>query len=58
LHDLIVARGKQYFGVATDRNRLIANTNAVIIQENFGQVTPENSMKWRSINRQWKIIFI
>ncbi|KAF2820737.1 endoxylanase [Ophiobolus disseminans] len=40
------ALGKKYFGVATDRNRLTANSNAQIIIDNFGQVTPENSMKW------------
>ncbi|KAF2128175.1 glycoside hydrolase family 10 protein [Dothidotthia symphoricarpi CBS 119687] len=38
--------GKKYFGVATDRGRLAAGDNAQIIKNNFGQVTPENSMKW------------
>lgn len=40
------ARGKKYIGVATDRGRLAAGDNAQIIKDNFGQVTPENSMKW------------
>jgi len=40
------ALGKKYFGVATDKNRLTAGQNAQIIIDNFGQVTPENSMKW------------
>ncbi|EPE27641.1 (Trans)glycosidase [Glarea lozoyensis ATCC 20868] len=39
------AKGK-YWGTATDQNRLTAGSNAKIIQANFGQVTPENSMKW------------
>lgn len=45
------ARGKQYFGVATDQGRLQAGS-AVVIQQRFGQVTPENSMKWESIERK------
>nr|AYP00030.1 GH10 family xylanase [Thermoascus crustaceus] len=46
INDLIKTHGKLYFGVATDENRLTANTNAAIIRADFGQVTPENSMKW------------
>jgi endo-1,4-beta-xylanase len=45
---LIKAKGKKYFGVATDKNRLTAGSNAAIIQANFGCVTPENSMKWET----------
>ncbi|PGH13234.1 hypothetical protein AJ79_03793 [Helicocarpus griseus UAMH5409] len=41
--------GKLFFGTCTDQNRLTANSNAAIIRANFGQVTPENSMKWQSI---------
>lgn len=51
LDELIKAKGKEYCGVATDKGLLTANTNAAIIQANFGQVTPENSMKWESIQR-------
>jgi endo-1,4-beta-xylanase len=48
---LIKAKGKLYYGTATDQNRLSAGKNAAIIQANFGQVTPENSMKWESLQR-------
>lgn len=40
------AKGKKYIGVATDKGLLQKGSNAEIIQDNFGQVTPENSMKW------------
>ena len=45
---LIKAKGKLYFGAATDQRRLTVGKNAAIIQASFGQVTPENSMKWES----------
>ncbi|KAH7138708.1 endoxylanase-like protein [Dendryphion nanum] len=40
------AAGKKYFGVAADKGTLSNTQNAQIIIDNFGQVTPENSMKW------------
>ncbi|OCL12596.1 glycoside hydrolase family 10 protein [Glonium stellatum] len=46
LNDRFVSHGKKYFGVVTDQNRPTDGSNAVIIQGQFGQVTPENSMKW------------
>jgi endo-1,4-beta-xylanase len=49
LHDLWKSRGNVYFGVATDQNLLTTGKNAAIIQRNFGQVTPENSMKWDAL---------
>lgn len=47
---LFKAKGKEYFGSCTDQGRLTAGKNAAIIEANFGQVTPENSMKWESLN--------
>ncbi|KAK0658697.1 family 10 putative glycoside hydrolase [Cercophora samala] len=47
---LFKAKGKEFYGTATDQGRLQAGRNAAIIEANFGQVTPENSMKWESIN--------
>jgi endo-1,4-beta-xylanase len=42
-------KGKVYFGVATDQGLLTTGKNAAIVKANFGQVTPENSMKWSSL---------
>ncbi|SPO05172.1 related to Endo-1,4-beta-xylanase C [Cephalotrichum gorgonifer] len=49
IHTLFVARGKQYLGTISDQRLLLADRNAAIIARNFGQLTPENSMKWESI---------
>jgi len=46
IHKLFTSKGKGYFGTATDRGLLGTGKNAAIIQQNLGQVTPENSMKW------------
>ncbi|KAK1771909.1 glycoside hydrolase family 10 protein [Phialemonium atrogriseum] len=46
---LMKAKGKLYFGTCTDQGRLTSGKNAAVIQADFGQVTPENSMKWQSI---------
>ncbi|KAF2646633.1 endo-beta-1,4 xylanase [Massarina eburnea CBS 473.64] len=48
IHDAMVAKGKKYFGTCTDPNRLNTGSNSAIIKANFGQITPENSMKWDS----------
>ncbi|KAF2826900.1 endo-beta-1,4 xylanase [Ophiobolus disseminans] len=45
------AKGRKYFGTCTDPNRLNTGSNAAIIKANFGQVTPENSMKWDQIEK-------
>ena len=45
---LMKAKGKLYFGTCSDQGRLSAGKNAAIIDANFGQLTPENSLKWES----------
>ncbi|PGH10549.1 hypothetical protein AJ80_07495 [Polytolypa hystricis UAMH7299] len=49
LHDKYVAAGKQYFGTIADEALLADEQNVGIIQQVFGQLTAENSMKWESI---------
>jgi endo-1,4-beta-xylanase len=46
LDEAFKAHGKKYFGVTSDKHLLTTGQNAQIIIDDFGQVTPENSMKW------------
>lgn len=42
----MIAKGRKYFGTCADPGRLNSGSNAAIIKADFGQITPENSMKW------------
>ncbi|KAF5318025.1 hypothetical protein D9619_012023 [Psilocybe cf. subviscida] len=46
LNAKFVARGKKFWGTCADPGTLSKTNNANIIKTEFGQVTPENSMKW------------
>jgi len=46
LDNVFKAKGKKYFGTATDQGLLQKGQNAQVIIDNFGLVQPENSMKW------------
>jgi endo-1,4-beta-xylanase len=46
LNAAFVAKGKKYLGTCADQGTLSDSNNAAVIKANFGQLTPENSMKW------------
>jgi len=46
LHNKFKAKGKLYFGAEIDHYHLNNNPLTTIVKNSFGQVTPENSMKW------------
>lgn len=42
-------KGKIYWGTASDQNRFSDATDSAVTVREFGQVTPENSMKWDAV---------
>jgi endo-1,4-beta-xylanase len=40
--------GKIYFGAIAEQNKIETGKNAAILEADFGQVTPEYSMKWEA----------
>jgi len=45
LNGKLVGKGKRYWGTCADPGTLSNSQNAAIIRSDFGQLTPENSMK-------------
>ena len=53
INDLIQNDGKKFWGQCADQGRLTENSqNPAIYIADFGQVTPENSMKWDATERE------
>ncbi|KAF4212933.1 hypothetical protein CNMCM8980_000485 [Aspergillus fumigatiaffinis] len=46
LNQGFTSHGKKYFGTASDQRLLQTSQNEAIVRKDFGQLTPENSMKW------------
>jgi hypothetical protein len=53
LHDKFKAKGKTYFGTEIDHYHLSNSALTTIAKNSFGQVTPENSMKWDALEREY-----
>lgn len=49
LNALFTAKGKRYFGTCADPGTLGSAQTTEIINADFGQITPENSMKWDAL---------
>ncbi|GFF90883.1 probable endo-1,4-beta-xylanase C [Aspergillus lentulus] len=46
INQAFTSHGKKYFGTASDQRLLQTSQNEAIVRKDFGQLTPENSMKW------------
>jgi endo-1,4-beta-xylanase len=53
LNTKFIAKGKTYFGTEIDQYHLNNNPLLTVAKNSFGQVTPENSMKWDAIEREY-----
>ncbi|KAK8058083.1 glycoside hydrolase superfamily [Apiospora phragmitis] len=55
---LFKAKGKQYFGTSADSGSLSISQLEKLVESDFGELTPENSMKWDAIEpRQGQFSF-
>ena len=60
LHSLAKAAGKLYFGTATDNGELTDQAYTAILDNinEFGQITPANSMKWVGLLRMTMLFML
>ena len=56
LNTKFIAKGKTYFGTEIDQYHLNNNPLLTVAKNSFGQVTPENSMKWDAIEREFLVL--
>lgn len=52
INQAFTSHGKKYFGTASDQALLQKSQNEAIVRKYFGQLTPENSMKWDATERR------
>ena len=50
--------GRKYVGAATDSSTFGDKRISTLLKVEFGSVTPEHCMKWRSVERESKLIGI
>jgi endo-1,4-beta-xylanase len=52
VNNAFVAKGKKYFGTCGDQGTLSNGANSAVVVADFGQLTPENSLKWDATERK------
>jgi endo-1,4-beta-xylanase len=52
INQAFTSHGKKYFGTCADQHLLQNSQNEAVVRKDFGQLTPENSMKWDATERR------